>query len=301
MYRCLRTGARMRPRGMFLSEKAFVVIWDERLNSPGFHRYDELLRTTCKPFSQISAAGPEKSPDSVLTGLAQLATCQTKTERSFYIVAEATPSTSLLNNSSLHNSDEDLLLCGTYIARADGACHYALRAMEEIVDASSSQELPVIVVQDLAADPRFYAAVPIRSPRGINIGVLCVMNPTPGGNWTDKHSNVMRGLSQTIMDHLEGNRIKHSLKRSTAMSLGLQRFTERGNRISAQTFLQAKPQHNTTIRISPPQSLFHQRTRNINARILHPQIHFSSPPPSSKKLSLQITAPFSAETLETFI
>ncbi|KAL5585836.1 hypothetical protein FOVSG1_013528 [Fusarium oxysporum f. sp. vasinfectum] len=30
------------------------------------------------------------------------------------------------------------------------------------------------------------------------------------------------------MDHLEGNRIKHSLKRSTAMSLGLQRFTERG-------------------------------------------------------------------------
>ncbi|CZR45701.1 uncharacterized protein FPRO_15123 [Fusarium proliferatum ET1] len=214
-------------------------------------RYDELLRTTCKPFSQISAAGSEKSPDSVLTGLAQLATCQTNTERSFvslfdeisqYIVAEATPSTSLLNSSSLRNSDEDLLLCGTYIPRADGACHYALRAMEETVDASSSQELPVIVVQDLATDPRFasspncrpgsfarfYAAVPIRSPRGINIGVLCVMNPTPGGNWTDKHSNVMRGLSQTIMDHLEGNRIKHSLKRSTAMSLGLQRFTERG-------------------------------------------------------------------------
>ncbi|KAI1036220.1 hypothetical protein LB504_011536 [Fusarium proliferatum] len=214
-------------------------------------RYDELLRTTCKPFTQISAADPEKSPDSVLTGLAQLATCQTNTKRSFislfdeirqYIVAEATPSTSLLNSSSLHNSDDDLLLCGTYITRADGACHYALRAIEETVDASSSQELPVIVVQDLAADPRFasspncrpgsfarfYAAVPIRSPRGINIGVLCVMSPTPGCDWTDKHSNVMRGLSQTIMDHLEGNRIKHSLKRSTAMSLGLQRFTERG-------------------------------------------------------------------------
>ncbi|KAG5743932.1 hypothetical protein H9Q70_013362 [Fusarium xylarioides] len=68
----------------------------------------------------------------------------------------------------------------------------------------------------------------MRSPRDINIGVLCVMNSTPGGDWEDKHSNVMRGLSQTIMDHLEGNRIKHSLKRSTAMSLGLQRFTERG-------------------------------------------------------------------------
>ncbi|RKK33833.1 hypothetical protein BFJ66_g12115 [Fusarium oxysporum f. sp. cepae] len=214
-------------------------------------RYDELLRTTCRPLSQISAAGPEKSPDSVLTGLAQLATCQTKTERSLvslfdktrqYIVAEATPSTSLINSSSLDNSDDELLLCGTYIPRTDGVCHYTLRATEEALDTPTSQELPVIAVQDLATDPRFaaspycrpgsiarfYAAVPIRSPRGINIGVLCVMNSTPGGVWEEKHSNVLRGLSQTIMDHLEGNRIKHSLKRSTAMSLGLQRFTERG-------------------------------------------------------------------------
>ncbi|EXK81960.1 hypothetical protein FOQG_13610 [Fusarium oxysporum f. sp. raphani 54005] len=214
-------------------------------------RYDELLRTTCRPLSQISAAGPEKSPDSVLTGLAQLATCQTKTERSLvslfdktrqYIVAEATPSTSLINSALLDNSDDELLLCGTYIPRTDGVCHYTLRAAEESLDTSTSQELPVIAVQDLARDPRFaaspycrpgsiarfYAAVPIRSPRGINIGVLCVMNSTPGGVWEEKHSNVLRGLSQTIMDHLEGNRIKHSLKRSTAMSLGLQRFTERG-------------------------------------------------------------------------
>ncbi|KAF4495695.1 Peroxide stress-activated histidine kinase mak2 [Fusarium agapanthi] len=220
-------------------------------------RYDELLRATCRPLSQTSATKPEKSPDSVLTSLAQLATCQTNTERSFvslfdevrqYIVAEATPSTSLLNSSSLHNGDDDLLLCGTYIPRADGACHYALRATEEALDASSSHELPVIVVQDLAVDPRFasspncrpgsfarfYASVPIRSPRSINIGVLCVMSSTPGGDWEDKHSDVMRGLSQTIMDHLEGNRIKHSLKRSTAMSLGLQRFTERGLNSTAQ-------------------------------------------------------------------
>ncbi|KAH7148017.1 hypothetical protein DER46DRAFT_514455 [Fusarium sp. MPI-SDFR-AT-0072] len=222
---------------------------DKRENETS--RYDELLRTTCRPLSQISAAGPEKSPDSVLTGLAQLATCQTKTERSLvslfdetrqYIVAEATPSTSLINSSSLDNSDDELLLCGTYIPRTDGVCHYTLRATEESLDTRTSQELPVIAVQDLATDPRFaaspycrpgsiarfYAAVPIRSPRGINIGVLCVMNSTPGGVWEEKHSNVLRGLSQTIMDHLEGNRIKHSLKRSTAMSLGLQRFTERG-------------------------------------------------------------------------
>ncbi|KAF4338428.1 peroxide stress-activated histidine kinase mak2 [Fusarium beomiforme] len=211
-------------------------------------RYGELLRKACRPVGQVAAGQLNTSPDKVLTSLAQLATCQTKTERSLislfnesrqYIVAEATPSTSLLSNPSVENSNDGQWLCGTHIPRADGVCHYTLCATEQY---SASHELPVLVVQDLAKDPRFasspycrprgsarfYAAVPIRSPRGINIGILCVINSTPGGDWQEKHSNVLRGLSQTIMDHLEGNRIKHSLKRSTAMSLGLQRFTERG-------------------------------------------------------------------------
>ncbi|KAF9778539.1 hypothetical protein IL306_003761 [Fusarium sp. DS 682] len=214
-------------------------------------RYDEFLRKTCRPYSQASSVGLEKSPDNVLTSLAQLATCQTKTERSLislfdesrqYIVAEATPSTSLISKPPLENSDDKLWLCRTHIPRAEGVCQYTLCATEDILQTSSSPELPVIVVQDLAKDSRFassphcrtgslarfYAAVPIRSPRGINIGVLCVISSTPGADWQEKHSDILRGLSQTIVDHLEGNRIKHSLKRSTAMSLGLQRFTSRG-------------------------------------------------------------------------
>lgn len=195
----------------------------------------------------MSTAELQRSPDKVLTCLAQLATCQTKTERSLislfdesmqYIVAEATSSTFLVSKSPLRNSEDGLSLPGTCIPRVDGVCYYTLCATQ---GASASEGLQVIVIQDLSTDSRFplsshcylesparfYAAVPIRSPGGINIGVLSVMNSTPGFDWKDKHSKVLQGLSQTIMDHLEGDRIKHSLKRSMAMNLGLQRFSER--------------------------------------------------------------------------
>ncbi|KAH7471475.1 hypothetical protein FOMA001_g13047 [Fusarium oxysporum f. sp. matthiolae] len=207
--------------------------------------YDELLRANCRSICQVTSAGLDKSPNLVLTSLAQLATCQTKTERSLislfdeskqYIIAEATPSTSLLSESSQENNGDGLWLCGTHIPRTDGVCHYTLCSTEV-----TSAELPIVIVQDLAIDPRFasspycrsgslarfYAAVPIRTPRGINIGVLCVINSTPGAEWKDEYSNVLRGLSQTIMDHLEGSLIKNTLKRSIAMGRGFQKFTNR--------------------------------------------------------------------------
>lgn len=192
----------------------------------------------------------------ILTSLAQLATCRTTTERSLislfdeskqYIVAEATPTTSLIH--SPRTSGDDLFwLCGTYIARNDGVCDYTLRAIEDTLQEERSGELPIVVVQDLVTDPRFalspycqpgsiarfYAAVPIRSPRGINIGVLCVINSTPGADWTEEHSNVLRGLAQTVMDHLEGNRVKNMLKRNVQMSVGLRKFSD-GRLLSSKT------------------------------------------------------------------
>ncbi|KAH6869778.1 hypothetical protein B0T10DRAFT_280152 [Thelonectria olida] len=217
-------------------------------------RYDELLRRTSSPIDQITSAEIRTSPDAILTSLAQLATCRTSTERSLislfdqqrqYIVAEATPTVSIVPNLTQSAHGENLLLCGTSIPRADGVCDYTLcaserksiRALEKI---NSNEELPVIVVQDLVTDPRFasspycrpgslfrfYAAVPIRSPRGINIGVLCVINSTPGATWNEGDSKVLRGLAQTIMDHLEGNRLRHLQKRNLQMSLGLQTFID---------------------------------------------------------------------------
>ncbi|WKT49451.1 Signal transduction histidine kinase-related protein, C-terminal [Fusarium oxysporum f. sp. vasinfectum] len=216
-------------------------------------RYDDFLRNSCRPLHQVTSADLTTSRDAILTSLAQLASCQTKTERSLislfdaaqqYIVAEATPTTSLVPNSG----DQALRLCGTCIPRDDGVCDYTLRSneceispdVEESLEKTVSAELPVILVQDLATDSRFhsrpycspgnfgifYAAVPIRSPRGINIGVLCVTNSVPGANWDETHSNILRGLSRTIMGYLENNRLKNVQKRNMRMSLGLQNFID---------------------------------------------------------------------------
>jgi GAF domain-containing protein len=124
-------------------------------------------------------------------------------------------------NPCQSSSDEAFQLCGTSIPRGDGVCDYTLRAnerkiswgIEESIEENVSAELPVIIVQDLVTGPRFrsycrpgsvarfYAAVPIRSPRGINISVLCVINSVPGANWDETHSTILRGLSKTIMGH----------------------------------------------------------------------------------------------------
>ncbi|KAF4964255.1 hypothetical protein FSARC_7809 [Fusarium sarcochroum] len=213
-------------------------------------RYDELLRTTCRPISQMTSADISISSDAILTSLAQLATCRTMTERSMislfdetqqYVVAEATPTTSLIPSSQPDLSGDTFWLCGSHIPRKDGICDYTLRAAEQSCMSSSPEKLPVFVVEDLVTDPRFssspycrpgslarfYAAVPIRSPGGINIGSLCVFHSSPGIEWQEEYSDVLRGLSQTVMDHLEGNRIKNTLKRSKQISVGLQKFTDR--------------------------------------------------------------------------
>lgn len=219
-------------------------------------RYDELLRATCRPIGEVETADLSMCPDMILTSLAQLATCRTTTERSLislfdeskqYIVAEATPTTSLIPGSRT-SGDDAFWLCGTHIARNDGVCDYTLRAIEATLHEDGSDELPIVIVQDLVTDPRFesspycqpgtlarfYAAVPIRSPRGINIGVLCVINSIPGADWHEEHSNVLRGLAQTVMDHLEGNRVKNMLKRNVQMSVGLRKFSD-GRLLSSKT------------------------------------------------------------------
>ncbi|KAH6607105.1 histidine kinase class I [Trichoderma cornu-damae] len=205
------------------------------------------------------------SQDLVLTALAQLAVFQTGTERAFislfdveyqYFVAEATRT--LL--TSPDDADLGLWMCGTAIPRSHSTCEFALlesdrvereRKVAALLEQDPTQfehcdndgdatQLPVLVVPDLTTDPRFksrpycrpggghhfYASVPIRTQRGINIGVLCVVSPEPNRRWTDFYANLMRRLSMAIMDHLEANFSKVAYQRSERMIRGLGFFVE---------------------------------------------------------------------------
>lgn len=187
------------------------------------------------------------SPDNILTALAQLGTCQTGATRALislfdherqFIIAEATPALPLVPNLRHEDqSGEDLWLCGTAIPRAHGACDYTLcNSHSTDID---DQQLPLVLVPDLQADGRFmlqtysrpdspakfYAAVPIQTYRGINIGVFCVLSPEIIA-WDERKTNVMRNLSHTIMERLEATRFRTTNRRSERMNRGLGSFVE---------------------------------------------------------------------------
>lgn len=218
------------------------------------YRYYSSLRTAgiVNQTGQSPESGDLTScGDAVLTTLAQAGVYQTGTDRALislfdadyqYIIAEATATTRL--QPSLKSTDsEKLWLCGTAIPRKHGVCEHSLLGGPSDAPEShndGSGELPLTLSDDLVADPRFsckpycqpgtlcrfYAAVPIRTRRGINIGVYCVINETPGVQWTDDHTQRLRDISRNIMEHFESKRLEVLYRRNIRMNRGLGSFIE---------------------------------------------------------------------------
>lgn len=176
--------------------------------------------------------------DSALTSLAQLAAFRLNCRRSLislwdrnfqYFVAEATQTIPLTPNVN----HTDLWLCGTGIPRSDGICEHVLLAPQ-------GETLTVSVVPDLAEDDRFcfrhyihnapfnrfYAGVPIRSSKGINIGVVCVLDDKPRDGLDEDAIQFLRDLSRNIMSHLEARRVRDAASRHEKMVRGLGSFVD---------------------------------------------------------------------------
>ncbi|KAK5995104.1 Hybrid signal transduction histidine kinase A [Cladobotryum mycophilum] len=191
------------------------------------------------------------SKDTVLTALTQLGVYQTGTERGFvsvfdtshqYIIAEAVPLMPLTPGLSSDYCPIPLSLCGTAIPRAHGTCEHVLYNQDgsKPGEPEDATELPLSLVHDLTADSRFsskpycqfgesgqfYAAVPIRTLRGINIGSYCVTSSTKIESWDSQCVQSLRGISRAIAEHLETNRLKHAYRRNERMNRGLGSFIE---------------------------------------------------------------------------
>ncbi|KAG6312934.1 hypothetical protein E4U22_001373 [Claviceps purpurea] len=203
--------------------------------------------------STLTSSELTSCDDAVLTALAQAGVFQTGTDRSLislfdanhqYIVAEATASSRLVPSVKSEDCQEPLWLCGTSVLRSHGVCEYSLlggTAHGSADDATASaEELPLTIADDLVTDPRFrsspycqagslcrfYAAVPIRTRRGINIGVYCVLNETPGKAWSEHNTQTLRDISRLIMDYLESKRLGELHRRNMRMTRGLGSFIE---------------------------------------------------------------------------
>lgn len=191
------------------------------------------------------------SADPALTAFAQLAALRLGASRALvslfdskhqYVVAEATPTLPLVPNASITDPEDEnrLWLCGTALPRSSGLCERVLLTGPETLHAPSGDLLPVSVISDLANDPnaadrpllntwlrpRFYAGVPIRTRRGINIGVFCVFGDEPRSDLDRVSLEFMRGVSQTIMDHLAARRTSESHRKAVRMVRGMGSFVE---------------------------------------------------------------------------
>ncbi|KAH7362717.1 histidine kinase G7 [Plectosphaerella cucumerina] len=192
-----------------------------------------------------------------LTAFAQLVALRLNTKRALislfdtqyqYIVAEATQSVPLRANAKY--VDQDLWLCGTAVPRAYGICDFVLTSGGPDLDASvdehahisyrNTSRVEVSIVPDLADDSRFcarpfvsgsphnrfYAGVPIRSPKGFNIGVLCAFDDEPRASLDAASQDFLVDVSESIMMYLESRRASDSYRRTERMVLGIGNFIQ---------------------------------------------------------------------------
>ncbi|KAK6716640.1 hypothetical protein SNK04_007592 [Fusarium graminearum] len=209
-------------------------------------RYDPSLITKSivnSPDHLIPSHHLATSPDATLTSFCQLAALRLNASRSLvslfdrssqYVVAEATQSGRLVPNSLSASPDQGLWLCGTHFTRSFGVCE---RVIQE--PAKSLKSSPQItVINDLAEDEtlclrpychgwpnnRFYAGIPLTTPRGIAIGVLCVFDSQPRSGLDSTSKTILQDLSRCIMSHLEDRRISERYRQADRVTRGIRRF-----------------------------------------------------------------------------
>jgi signal transduction histidine kinase len=187
---------------------------------------------------------PRSSYDTTLSAFAQLATLRLNTRRALislidrtnqYILAEATQTLSL-RSDLVHNDQDELWFGCTTLPRSQGLCEKAL----EMLPLPKPQRLLPLIINDLTQDDkfkdqsfvtshpslRFYAAMPISTKPGFNIGSLCVMDDKPRDGLSDVEIGFLGDMAITIMAHLEMGRVKEGHRRSEKMVKGLGLFVE---------------------------------------------------------------------------
>jgi hypothetical protein len=110
----------------------------------------------------------------------------------------------------------------------------------EILHSPESQRVLPLIIHDLTQDDkfkhqpfvtshpslRFYAATPICTKSGFNIGTLCVMDDRPRDGLSEVEIVFLSDMAITIMAHLEMARVKEVHRRSENMVKGLGLFVE---------------------------------------------------------------------------
>ncbi|KAH8892447.1 hypothetical protein GQ53DRAFT_822666 [Thozetella sp. PMI_491] len=195
--------------------------------------------------------------DTALAAFAQLGALRLQATRALislfdhkhqHIIAEATCSSRINGTKEGQDGDKSTLsLSGMAIPRGSGICERVLveeappRQPDTPTDRPQLSELRVSTVLDLRKesrlndspypgtndpDLRFYAGVPIRSRRGINIGVYSVFGSEARHALDSESISFLQDMSETIMRYLEMVAAATGHQRNVRMVRGLGSLVE---------------------------------------------------------------------------
>jgi hypothetical protein len=191
------------------------------------------------------------SPDTTLTAFAQLAALRLNVKRCLislfdstqqYIIAEATQTISL-QSDQVYDPGDDLWLGTTVLPKDFGLCHLAaaLPVKGKACNDEKEDGAGTIIIPDLAVEERFkthpyvvgrprarfFAGVPIRSPKGHHIGTYCVIDDKPRAEGlTPAAIEFMKDMAMTVMSYMELARTREEHRRGERMVRGLGSFHE---------------------------------------------------------------------------
>jgi signal transduction histidine kinase/CheY-like chemotaxis protein/GAF domain-containing protein len=198
----------------------------------------------------VAKHAPVSSPDKALTAFCQLAALKLNVDRAMiflfdadygYILAEATRSMSLRDDTR-HFDGDGLWLGHTQIPRGFSVCEHTVNLPENTGTNGNDSVTSSMahIINNLESDQRFcnrpyvtdgprlryYAGVPITSPKGINIGALCALDDEPRSDTTVAEVELLVDLAAAIMSHLEAVRAKAEFQRGSVMLGSLTHFAD---------------------------------------------------------------------------
>jgi hypothetical protein len=157
-----------------------------------------------------------------------------------YIIAEATRTISL-QSDRVYDTGDELFFGTTVIPKNSGLCQMVEALPVKSKASGDENHETSIVIPDLLQDQRFethpyvvnkpfarfFAGVPIRSPKGHHIGSYCVLSDEPRNEGlTPACLQFMTDMAITVMSYLELARTREEHRRGERMVRGLGSFHE---------------------------------------------------------------------------
>jgi signal transduction histidine kinase len=157
-----------------------------------------------------------------------------------HIIAEATRTLSL-QSDDIHEPDDEIWLGVCTLPKTGGICQLVVDLPSQYAQNDPDGiRTDVYIIPDLSKDDRFldksfvtskpfarfYAGVPIRSPKGYYIGSYCILDDHPREGVSGHALQFMKDMARTVMEHLELTRTREEHRRGERMVRGLGSFHE---------------------------------------------------------------------------